>query len=64
MSGIGALISLIKLGSVPLVALPVNAVLRQILVKALPPNRVIIRFNATFVKMVFFFVLSSALKFE
>ena len=43
MSGVCALVVLIKLGSVPLVALPVYAVLRKILVKALPPNGVIVK---------------------
>ena len=46
MSGIGALVGLIELGSVPLVTLPVNAVLREILVKTLPPNRVIIKIQS------------------
>ncbi len=43
MSGIGGLVSLVELGAIPLVALPVYAVLRKILVKALPPNGVIVK---------------------
>ena len=43
MSSIGALVVFIELRSVPLVALPVNAVLRKILIKTLPPNRVIVK---------------------
>ena len=43
MSGIGGLVSLVELGAIPLVALPVNAVLGQILVKTLPPNGVVVK---------------------
>ena len=43
MSGICALVSLIELRSIPLVALPVNAVCRKILVETLPPNGVVVK---------------------
>ena len=42
MSGVCALVVLVKLGSVPLVALPVDAVLGQILVLSFPSNGVIV----------------------
>ena len=43
MSGICALVSLIELGSIPFVALPVNSVCRKILIETLPPNGVVIK---------------------